>query len=132
MSQRDDPLRFGRYKIAQAMLSHRGGPRPNINGAMRKNQTAGGDTVFDAIAQLGHDEDYRPPNAAWPTNARPGTPEKLAIIAARVQSGQPLFVDGDAHCKAERTYRDDDDEVQRQLRRLLDEMSQKVDDDEEF
>lgn len=49
--------------------------------------------VFQAILEAGHDEDFAPqitPDFV-PTNAPAGSPEKLAILARRVELGLPLW-----------------------------------------
>jgi hypothetical protein len=49
--------------------------------------------IFEAIAQYGHDEDFRPQiRGNWqPTNAVAGTTQKLEILRKRVELGVPLF-----------------------------------------
>lgn len=49
--------------------------------------------VFDAILQFGHDEDFAPRESDdfHPTEAPAGSPEKLAILARRVEEGLPLW-----------------------------------------
>ncbi len=39
---------------------------------------------------------WEPEVEADPTDAQPGSDEKLALLAARVENGQPLWHDGDA------------------------------------
>lgn len=51
--------------------------------------------VHLAIEQYGHDEDYIPTNPCSPTDAKPGTPEKIAVLCERVQLGQPLWHEDD-------------------------------------
>lgn len=49
--------------------------------------------VFEAILQCGHDEDFVPhtgPDFA-PTDAPAGSEDKLAILARRIEQGQPLW-----------------------------------------
>lgn len=51
-------------------------------------------TVFDAIAVVGHDEDYEPPPIIGEfeaTSAPPGSAEKIDILAKRVELGKPLW-----------------------------------------
>jgi hypothetical protein len=36
-------------------------------------------------------DDYEPVPASWPTKARPGTLEKLMVLAERVERGEELF-----------------------------------------
>jgi len=40
--------------------------------------------------------DYEPPNEAEPTEARPGTLEKIAVLRERFATGRPLHCHGDA------------------------------------
>ncbi|MBS0208629.1 MAG: hypothetical protein JSS27_06700 [Planctomycetes bacterium] len=49
--------------------------------------------VFDCIVECGHDEDYRPTiNESFvATDAPAGSPEKLAIMARRIEMGLPLW-----------------------------------------
>ncbi|MBX7074497.1 MAG: hypothetical protein K1X71_15225 [Pirellulales bacterium] len=49
--------------------------------------------VFEAILQCGHDEDYAPhvDNDFIATDAPAGSPEKLAILARRIELGLPLW-----------------------------------------
>ncbi len=49
--------------------------------------------VFQAILEAGHDEDFAPqitPDFVS-TNAAAGSPEKLAVLARRVELGLPLW-----------------------------------------
>lgn len=41
--------------------------------------------------------DYEP-TGGEPTTAQPGSEEKIQVLAARVERGEPLWVDGDATC----------------------------------
>jgi len=54
-------------------------------------------TVFDAILKYGHDEDFDPLAGEdfLPTDAPPGTAEKIDILRKRVELGQPLWHDED-------------------------------------
>jgi hypothetical protein len=36
-------------------------------------------------------DDYEPLPTAWPTSARPGSSEKLMVLAERVERGEELF-----------------------------------------
>jgi len=47
-------------------------------------------TVFDAISQYGHDEDYRPVLGVS-TDLAPGSPEKIELMRARVDRGEAVF-----------------------------------------
>jgi hypothetical protein len=49
--------------------------------------------VFQAIAKFGHDEDFAPleTDEFEATEAPAGSPEKLEVLAARVQQGLPLW-----------------------------------------
>lgn len=49
--------------------------------------------VFQAILESGHDEDFVPYEGEDfnPTDAPAGSAEKLAILAKRVEQGQPLW-----------------------------------------
>jgi len=49
--------------------------------------------VFDAILECGHDEDFAPaPTDEFSaTEAPAGSPEKLNVLAERVQKGLPLW-----------------------------------------
>jgi hypothetical protein len=59
--------------------------------------------VFEAIARDGHDEHFHPRHTAdfLPTDAAPGSPEKLAFLRRRVTLGFPLWHESDR-----RDYRD--------------------------
>jgi hypothetical protein len=47
--------------------------------------------IFNEIRLKQHDEDYEPRSECKPTGARPGSLEKLFVIAERVRLGQPLW-----------------------------------------
>lgn len=48
-------------------------------------------TVFEAIATWGHDEDFSPSTDGFePTDAPPGSAEKMAVIMDRLNRGLPL------------------------------------------
>ncbi|HWB00524.1 MAG TPA: hypothetical protein VG713_18655 [Pirellulales bacterium] len=49
--------------------------------------------VFSAILEFGHDEDFAPSvtDDFVPTDAPAGSPEKLEILAQRIQQGLPLW-----------------------------------------
>jgi hypothetical protein len=49
--------------------------------------------VFEAILKYGHDEDFAPvaDDGFRPTAAPAGSKEKLDVLAARVQRGEPLW-----------------------------------------
>jgi hypothetical protein len=53
--------------------------------------------VFDAILKFGHDEDFVPDNLDTfsSTDAAAGSPEKIDILRARVEQGQPLWHEED-------------------------------------
>ena len=55
-------------------------------------------TVFQAILQYGHDEDFQALASPEfrPTSAIPGSPEKVDTLRRRVETGQPLWHEGDA------------------------------------
>ena len=42
--------------------------------------------------------DYVPPNQCEPTDAQPGSKEKVKILMARIENGQPLWHDDDKTC----------------------------------
>jgi hypothetical protein len=50
-------------------------------------------TVFQALLDFGHDEDFKPTlcKRFRPTAAGPGSPEKLDVLADRVANGWPLW-----------------------------------------
>jgi len=50
-------------------------------------------TVFDAILECGHDEDFTPAVSEefQPTEAPAGSREKLHVLADRVRRGLPLW-----------------------------------------
>lgn len=50
-----------------------------------------GKTIFEEIKLKLHDEDFEPGEMPEPTGARPGSLEKLFVIAKRVELGQQLF-----------------------------------------
>ncbi|MBX7167395.1 MAG: hypothetical protein K1X74_13785 [Pirellulales bacterium] len=49
--------------------------------------------VFEAIQECGHDEDFVPSASEdfCPTEAPAGSPDKIAILARRIELGQPLW-----------------------------------------
>jgi hypothetical protein len=47
--------------------------------------------IFRELRLKKHDEDFEPRNECVPTGARPGSLEKLFVIAERVRLGQPLW-----------------------------------------
>jgi len=47
--------------------------------------------LFEHILHCGDDRDFSPRPAAEPTTARPGTPEKIEVMAARLQRGEEIF-----------------------------------------
>ncbi len=53
--------------------------------------------VFEAILKYGHDEDFAPESSHSfeATDAPAGSPEKIEILRARVERGQPLWHDED-------------------------------------
>jgi hypothetical protein len=55
--------------------------------------------VFDAIAHEGNDDRYAPRRSETfvPTDAAPGSDEKLALLRRRIVLGQPLWHDLDRH-----------------------------------
>ncbi len=59
--------------------------------------TAKPKNVFEALLKLGHDEDFTPlANASFlPTDAPPGSPEKVEILRKRAELGQPLWHNDD-------------------------------------
>lgn len=63
-------------------------------------------SVLEAIAILGHDEDFFPTESDnwWPTDAVAGSTEKVNVLRARVESGMPLFHPQDnPYCKCSLT-----------------------------
>ena len=53
--------------------------------------------VFEALNHDGHDENFapRPSGNFEPTDAAPGTKEKLAQLRTRIAMGMPLWHDSD-------------------------------------
>jgi hypothetical protein len=51
--------------------------------------------IFQAIAKVGHDEDYEPKDFGKPTLAAPGSLEKVEVMTRRIEMGQQLFHPGD-------------------------------------
>jgi hypothetical protein len=49
--------------------------------------------VFEAIQKFGHDEDFAPHESDdfAATQAPAGSPEKLAVLAKRIEEGLPLW-----------------------------------------
>jgi hypothetical protein len=47
--------------------------------------------IFDELKSKLHDEDFEPRAKCEPTAARPGSLEKLFVLAQRVELGQPLY-----------------------------------------
>jgi hypothetical protein len=47
--------------------------------------------IFDELKSKLHDEDFEPRAKCEPTAARPGSLEKLFVLAQRVERGQPLY-----------------------------------------
>jgi hypothetical protein len=47
--------------------------------------------IFDELKSKMHDEDFEPRAKSEPTAARPGSLEKLHVLAERAERGQPLW-----------------------------------------
>ena len=47
--------------------------------------------IFDELKSKMHDEDFEPRAKSKPTAARPGSLEKLHVLAERAERGQPLW-----------------------------------------
>ena len=47
--------------------------------------------IFQELKSKLHDEDFEPRIDCEPTPARPGSLEKLFVLAERVERGQPLY-----------------------------------------
>ncbi len=48
-------------------------------------------TVHSDLLLRGHDEDFKPAPADWPTDALCGSSEKIEVLRARVELGQSLW-----------------------------------------
>ncbi len=48
-------------------------------------------SVFDALAKVGHDEDFSPRKTPHPTGAKKGTIERIQVMRQRIQNGEELF-----------------------------------------
>ncbi len=46
--------------------------------------------IFQEIAALGHDEDFEPLYAPEPTDAKPGSIEKIKVMVARIERGEAV------------------------------------------
>lgn len=53
-------------------------------------------SMFDAIRLLGHEMDYEPLLIPAPTEARPGSEEKVRVLQARLEAGEDLYHPDDA------------------------------------
>jgi hypothetical protein len=55
------------------------------------------ENVFEAIDQDGHDENFVPSDGSdfSPTDAAPGSNEKIELLRKRIAMGRPLWHDGD-------------------------------------
>lgn len=53
-------------------------------------------SMFDAIRILGHEMDYEPFSIPAPTEARPGSEEKVRVLQARLEAGEDLYHPDDA------------------------------------
>jgi len=69
--------------------------------------------IFEHIFLQGDGGSFRPRPASRSTAARPGTQEKIAVLAARAQAGEELWHPGDPVIDWEQQQRDE------QLPRLL-------------
>jgi hypothetical protein len=49
------------------------------------------DSVYGALMRVGHDEDFEPKRLPAPTAARPGSLEKLLLLADRLVKGEALY-----------------------------------------
>lgn len=58
-------------------------------------ETPLGGTVLEAIASGRGDMGYQPGPAGVPCQARPGSREKVAALAARIENGQELWHERD-------------------------------------
>jgi len=47
--------------------------------------------VFSEVLRVGHDEDYEAQAEGLPTDAPPGSKEKIEVLTERVVKGQPLW-----------------------------------------
>lgn len=56
-----------------------------------------GNPHMDYVLQ-GRATQFRPPNQTEPTSAKPGSMEKLSVMAERYRAGQPLHDPNDATC----------------------------------
>ncbi len=53
-------------------------------------------TMFDAIRILGHEMDFEPLLIPAPTEARPGSEEKVRVLQSRLEAGEDLYHPDDA------------------------------------
>ena len=58
---------------------------------MRKRQK----NIFEAILEVGHDEDFIPQPCGRRCDARPGSDDRIAVLTKRVESGEELWHDDD-------------------------------------
>lgn len=56
-----------------------------------------GYTQMDYIS-LSRNHQFRPPNRSEPTQAQPGSSEKVRVMTERYRTGQPLHHSSDATC----------------------------------
>ena len=60
-------------------------------------------TLEEALLLHGHDIDFEPLREPTPIDARPGSPDRIAKLRARVERGESLFTEGDASCLLTKT-----------------------------
>jgi len=57
--------------------------------------------LFQHIFERGDDAEFEPRPAERPTTARPGTAEKIVVLAARVEAGEDLWHPNDVVIRCE-------------------------------
>ena len=57
--------------------------------------------VFEQIVKHGNDAGWEPPRESEPTNALPGSEEKIEVMAERLRRGETLLHPDDVKCYEE-------------------------------
>jgi hypothetical protein len=88
-----------RHRAAEPKAAtHDGATLDARRGLMTAAVNAGASLAHNALeaADLNLDDAFEPRPAATPTHARPGSPEKIAVLEARAAAGEALFHPDDA------------------------------------
>lgn len=94
-------VREHRVRIADKIVATKLTPaeREAILAARKqKPKSAAPASILEALLCLGSDARFEPKPASQPTRARPGSNEKISVLAGRLMAGEGLFHEDDFHC----------------------------------